>query len=171
MTIDRTNAELEQEIRETRGRRFLAAGARSGNGHGYLGAPQRELQPGDSPETVARIAAATSIFDEPESPGPAVIDAQADLAAHYNALRRAAEIEAARANRHGLSIEHRIADARRRAKAQHRNIRNDLFVVERMIERARRAQNTFVPAAAIARIEAVEARLDGPVEAADATCG
>lgn len=160
---DRTNAELEAQIREPRGRRFLAPGGRSGNGHGYLSTPQREPQPGESPETLARIAAATSILDEPESPGPAVIDAQADLAAHYNALRRAAEIEAAQANRQGVSIENRMADARRRAKMQHTNIAGELYVITKMIRRSQRAGHTSDPPAALRRLEALEARLDGPV--------
>lgn len=50
-------------------RRFLAPGARAGDGHGYLNKPQTRLdatQEADPPEVVALIASATRTQDEPE---------------------------------------------------------------------------------------------------------
>jgi hypothetical protein len=49
-------------------RRFLAPQARSGNGLGYLGQPDREypLAP-DPPDVVARIGEARAMCDEPEA--------------------------------------------------------------------------------------------------------
>lgn len=180
MIGDRTNAELEAELRRIdRGRRFLAPAARPGNGHGYLTEPTREAQPvADPPEVAARIGTATSIFDEPEAPSPAWVDAEADLAATRNALRHAALVEQLRAARQELSLRARIADARRRARAQHVDVSHQLHLVERDLQRAqsRRApvpetatelresrRDEAEPPAALRRMQAVEALLDGPV--------
>lgn len=149
--------------RRTPARRFLAAGARGGNGHGYLSQPQRQLgKTADPTEVVERIATATSLCDEPEAVGPAVIDAQADLARHYNQLRRAAEIQRARETRRDLTLQDRMADAQRRAKDQRIDVSRDLLTIRKML-----ARHTVIPAAALTRMEAVEARLDGPIELAD----
>lgn len=49
-------------------RRFLAAQARAGNGHGYLSQPEREYPlAADPPDVVERIASRTSMCDEPEA--------------------------------------------------------------------------------------------------------
>jgi hypothetical protein len=158
--IDRTNAELEGDLRRSlRGRRFLARG--SGNGHGYLTQPQRELPPvADESDVVERIASATALVDEPEAPSPAWVDAEAELAVERNRLRHLAVVAQRVEIRRELSVEDRIRDAQRRAKDQHRNIRNDVFVIERMLARAAKA-GTGVPAAALERLEALEATLDG----------
>lgn len=171
-----TNAELEAEVLQptpppVRGRRFLAPTGSGGNG-AYVTQPLRgvsEVQAGASEaaaravevprDVVERVAAATTLYDEPESIGDAVAS-YTEVAHRIDSLRRAAEIEDMRERRKALRLEHRLEDARQRAKRRHVNVRNDLFVISRMLERARRAGNGE-PAAAVKRMEAVEARLDG----------
>lgn len=119
--------------------RFLAPAARVGDGHGYV----------DRPEMAMR--------DEPECVGPAIVNAQTELAEKYNALRHAAWVAQAQEDRAKLSVPHRIADVRRRAKARHIDMAHELHVTLKMYERGNEA-------AARARVEGLEAQLDGPVE-------
>jgi hypothetical protein len=131
--------------------RFLMPGGGQGPERlGYSHEPLRRLQP-DTDETKDRIAAATDLRDEPEAPSSAWVEAQAELAAEHDRLRRLHQVELARVVRNNLSLEHRIADCQRRAKDQRVDISGDLYMVGRM--------NSEQSAAT--RLEALEARLDG----------
>jgi hypothetical protein len=137
-------------------RRFLAPQARSGNGHGYYDRPQRPISQAiaDDEATVERVASFTSLCDEPEAPSRDWVDAQAELAAEYNRQRLVAEHFAAREIRAGVSIENRIKDAQRRAKARRIQIYADLHAIRRQVVRGKIED-------AIRMLEGVEARLDG----------
>jgi hypothetical protein len=131
--------------------RFLMPGGGQGPERlGYSHEPLRRLQP-DTDETKDRIAAATDLRDEPEAPSQAWVDAQADLARRDQEQRRRHEIALAQVIRNNLSLENRIADCQRRAKDQRTDITGDLYMVGRMNSEAN----------AVARIEKLEARLDG----------
>lgn len=139
-------------------RRFLAHGA--GNGHGYRTQPQRDIpEVADDPETIARIREATSIGDEPEAPGPAIVDAYTDLARTYDRARHAAEVEARQQTRRLLDAEKRLAEAKRQAKLRHIDVSREVHVVKNMLDRARKGGRAE-PEAAIHRLERIEARLD-----------
>jgi hypothetical protein len=193
MLEDHTNAELEQAIREPRGRRFLAPTGSGGNG-AYVSQPLRgvpEVQSDASeaaaravevsPEVAERIRAAATLYDEPESIGAAVAS-YVEVAHKVDSLRRAREIEDMRERRRSLSLEQRMEDARQRAKRQHVDISHELHVIAKALERARRSQREgavpesrdelrearrrrgLEPPAAVRRMEAVEALLDRPPE-------
>jgi hypothetical protein len=138
------------------GRRFLAPQARSGNGHGYYDRPQRPISQAiaDDEATVERVASFTSLCDEPEAPSGDWVDAEAELAVERNRQRLLAQAGAAREARAGVSIENRIKDAERRAKARRVNITRPLFIVRRQLAKGKRAD-------AEVKLEAVEALLDG----------
>jgi hypothetical protein len=161
MTIDRTNAELEADLRRSlRGRRFLTKG--SGNGHGYVAQPKREYPAvADEPDVLERIASATALADEPEAPSSAWVDAEAELAAERNRLRHLAVVAQRIEIRRELTVEARIRDVQRRAKDQRVDISGELYVIRKMRSRSQRAGHTKEPPAAMRRLEAVEARLDG----------
>jgi hypothetical protein len=131
--------------------RFLMPGGGQGPERlGYSHEPLRRLQP-DTDETKDRIAAATDLRDEPEAPSQAWVDAEAELAAQRDLERRRHEVALAQVIRQNLSLEHRIADCQRRAKDQRTDISGDLYMVGRMNSEASQ----------IARIQKLEARLDG----------
>lgn len=136
-------------------RRFLAPGARVGQGLGYLSQPARPLpEVADEPEVIDRIRSATSTCDEPEAPSGAWVDAQSELAAERNRLRVLLRAQTARQDRQSITIENRMRDAHRRAKLQHIDMTGEFHVQRKMIERGNQA-------AALTRLERVEARLDG----------
>lgn len=136
-------------------RRFLAPQARAGNGLGYLSQPPRPFPiVADPPEVVERIKDATSTNDEPESPSRAWVDAESELAAERNRLRVLLRAQTARQDRQNITIENRMRDAHRRAKLQHIDMTGEFHVQRKMIERGNQA-------AALTRLERVEARLDG----------
>ncbi len=146
---------------------FLAPQARAGNGLGYLTQPTRPLPlVADPPDLTDKIRSATAMCDEPEAIGPAIINAQADLARTYDRLRHHATIQQAEQTRRLLKAEHRIADAQRRAKRQHIDVSHEIRIVQKMLDRARRSNRQQAPEdrqdppAAIARLERIEARLD-----------
>ena len=148
--------------------RFLAPQGRAGNGHGYLNQPIRPLpEVADHPDLVAKIANATHHCDEPEAPGPAIVDAITDLARTYDRIRYTAEIEAAQQSRRLLTIEQRMADAQRRAKRRHADISGEMHAIKAMLARARSGGRTDPPAAH-ERLERIEARLDYRHDLADA---
>jgi hypothetical protein len=134
--------------------RFLMPGGGQGPERlGYSHEPLRRLNP-DTPETKDRIAAATDLRDEPEAPSAAWVDAQAELAAEHDRLRRLHQVELARVVRQNLAFEHRLADVQRRAKDQHTNVSMELHLIEKMAGRGNEQ-------AATERISRLEARLDG----------
>lgn len=146
-----------------RARRFLAPRGRQGDGLGYLAVPDREC-PGPAGveqhlEVVDLVAARTSIFDEPEAVGPAIVDAYSELARTYDLARHRAEVGELREVRAGLSVGQRIADARHRAKVRHVDVRSELRAVEWLVDRAGRG-GRVVPQVALQRLVRVEELLD-----------
>lgn len=114
-----------------------------------------------------RVADRTRLCDEPEFPTGAWCDAQADLGRTYDRLRHAADVQAREQIREQLmhdlgpliALEHRMTEARRRAKQQHVNVSHELHVCRLMLERARTGNRTN-PTSLVSRVERLEARLD-----------
>lgn len=157
-------------------RKFIAPQARAGNGHGYLSQPPRPLpEVADQPDLIAKIATATHYCDEPEAISPDIVNAQADLGRTYDRLRHDADVEQREHNRKALveavgpliAAEHRMAEARRRAKLQHVDISHELHIMRRDLDRAR-AGGRDNPRQVIARLEKLEARLDHRPDLEDA---
>jgi hypothetical protein len=155
-------------------RKFIAPQAKAGDGHGYLNRPPRPIPEGIDPvhdyrdaETVARIAAATHYCDEPEAISDDIVDAFRDLGRTYDRLRHNAEVEQREHNRQALTqavgpliaAEHRMNEARRRAKLQHVDVSHELHIMRRDLDRARNGGRDN-PTNVIARLERLEARLD-----------
>jgi hypothetical protein len=144
--------------------RFLAAGGRGGNGHGYLTQPGRRItKTADPDDVIELVASRTALVDEPECVGPAILDAYGEDARHYQSLRRLAEIQVAREARTQLPVEARLADARRRAKAQHIDVSGKLRVIDGLLKRAA-AGGRREPPAELRMLAEVEAQLDGVTE-------
>jgi hypothetical protein len=141
------------------GRRFLAPQARAGNGHGYYDRPQRPISQAiaDDEATIERVASFTSLCDEPEAPSSDWLDAETEQAAERNRQRLLAQASAARAARAGVSIENRIKDAQRRAKARRMKIDRPLYVIRRELDRGKQDS-------ALTKLTAIEAALDGVSE-------
>lgn len=97
---------------------------------------------------------------EPECVGPAIVNGYAELADFQHTLRHQAAVEAAREARPLLKAEDRLKDAQRRAKQAHRNLSGEFHILERMLARAARGGRK-PPAAALRRLENIEADLDG----------
>jgi hypothetical protein len=124
------------------------------------GKPFRDIPTvADPPEVIERIASCTSIFDEPEYPGKAILDAHTELAQHYDRLRYQLELEQAQQDRKLLSMEARMAEVQRRAKMRHVNFSRELFTARKMLERAQ-AGGRKEPQAAVRLVETLEYRLD-----------
>lgn len=144
-------------------RRFLAPGARSGDGHGYLTKPLRPLTSTtipDEPHVVERIASATNLADEPEFVSDAICDGYAEVADFHRSQQHIKAVTAARVLRPLLDAEDRIRDAERRAKHAHRNLSSEFHVLRQMLGRAERGGRK-TPPAALTRLERIEASLDG----------
>ena len=163
----------------TPARKFLAPQARAGNGHGYYSQPQRPLteatghaDPHLLADEAERVREATRMCDEPESPSAAIVDAQADLARHYDKLRHAVDVQQREQIRQHLSMEHRMAEAQRRAKLQRIDVSREMRACQVMLERSRKGCQTRTdglntcacdrcnPPAAVRKLTFVEARLD-----------
>jgi len=102
---------------------------------------------------------------EGEVPSGAWLDASCDRAFMLNQQARLADIAQAMATRPQLTIEHRMADARRRARMQHIDLRSEFTALERMLDHAKTESETRrarTEAAAVRRLEGVELRLDQP---------
>jgi hypothetical protein len=160
-------------------RRFLAPNAKAGNGHGYYSQPQRPLADSDGitdadqlADEAARVSERSRLCDEPEAPGPAIVDAQADLARHYDYLRHLADVEQREMARRHLSMEARMAEANRRARLQRIDVSREMRACQVMLERSRKGCQTrndgldtcvcdrCNPPAAVRKLASVEARLD-----------
>jgi hypothetical protein len=138
------------------GRRFLAPQARAGNGHGYYDRPQRPISQAiaDDEATIDRVASFTALCDEPEAPSRDWVDAEAELAVERNRQRLLAQHVEAKAARSGVSIENRMRDVQRRAKVRRLRVSGDLYVIRQQVKRGKMES-------ALAKLEAVEALLDG----------
>lgn len=143
-------------------RRFLAAKARQGDGHGYLSRPQRMVPDGDPnnpqpvpPEEAARVGEARTMCDEPESPSAAWVDAESEMAAQRNTARLLRQAEEAQRARETVSMANRLRDAERRAKRNPAvDPEKELFLVRKMLARGK-------VEAALARLLVLEDKLDG----------
>lgn len=149
-------------------RKFLAPNGR------IVNKPLRDLPAGSgtlqpSPEQLEeaeRVADATSLCDEPEFPSGAIIDAYRDLGRTFDRLRHAADVEQREQNRAALmeavgpaiALEHRMVDARRRARMQGVDVSRELHVMRKDLERARNGGRE--PTAVARRMASLEARLD-----------
>lgn len=139
-------------------RRFLIPGAGQGAGRkGYTSKPLREVHD-DTPEMRERIAEACSLRDEPEAISGHWVDANSELAAKYDFLRRLKAHEEAKVDRAKLSIRNRLIDVERRAKLQRHNLDHELHLIVKMLNRGNQA--------GVRRLERLEALLDGVLEAA-----
>lgn len=132
------------------------------------------------PDAVALVSEAVALCDEPEFVSDAISSRYGEVAngngAHrgLHGLRHAAAVENLRDARHGLSVQHRLRDARGRAKHRHVNVSTDLHILGKALDKAARGRR-LDPAAVLAehlspgdqrRLLALEARLDGVAEAA-----
>lgn len=146
-------------------RKFIAPGARAGDGHGYMNRPLRSLdntlEP-DSPEVVDLIAGATRLTDEPEACSEDLAD-YARTAQFHQTLRHMQAVEQARELRPLLRAEDRIRDAQRRAKqSKRRDLSGEFLALRGMLDRYRRADQEPKPGSSLLnRLERVEAKLDG----------
>lgn len=148
--------------KRTHAPRFLAPGASAGDGKGYRHAPPRRLDkgaPADPPAVVERVRAAASLRDEPEAIGPAILDPQGDDAAYLDRLRRDAELQAAILARRALASEDRLREIMRRAKLKRVDVRKEVYVMEAMLERSRRA-GQGAPVKLVGHFERAEKRID-----------
>lgn len=139
-------------------RRFLIPGAGKGAGcKGYTSKPLREVHD-DTPEMRERIAEACSLRDEPEAISGHWVDAQSELAARYDLLRRMKAHEEAKVDRQKLSIANRILDVQRRSRLQRIDFGHELQIIYKMLNRGNPK--------GVERLERLEARLDGVLEEA-----
>jgi hypothetical protein len=97
--------------------------------------------------------------DEPECIGAAIVDAYADLHRTYDQLRHNLQVMEMREIRRALTAEQRMADLRRRAKAERLDMSSEFHVMRKMLARGNEK-------AALARLEAAELRLDRPTQQA-----
>lgn len=131
-------------------RRFLALSSDAL----YTSEPPRRLEATglhvDPPNVIELIASATSLRDEPEAIGGAILDAFGVDAVFFQSARHAATVSSQRGLRRAMHVEDRVADVKARARSQHRqDLRGDVRSLEDAVVRARRAQP--------ARLELVQA--------------
>lgn len=91
----------------------------------------------DEQDLVDRIKAATSIRDEPECIGPAILDSYAESNAFRHTQQHMADVLAAQRVRPTLAAEDRIKDIRRRAKYAHVDLSHEIGIMTRDLEKAR----------------------------------
>jgi hypothetical protein len=120
-----------------------------------------------TPREVSRIEAQgyttephKGLQGEPECVGPAIVDAYGELARSFDALRHAADVEAAQQSRRLLDAEQRVTAAQARAKQRHMDMSGEFHAIGQMLKRAKDGGRRE-PNAAIRRLERVEAKLDG----------
>jgi hypothetical protein len=113
----------------------------------------------DTEATRERIAAAVQLCDEPEKIGPAVLS-YAEMANKADSIRHRLEVETAQEIRKTLTIEQRLATVAERAKHQLVDVKQDVFLIGKALERSSKGGRKL-PMAALVRLEKVEARLDG----------
>jgi hypothetical protein len=139
--------------------RFLAFGIR------YAQSPLRELPIiADEPDVRDRIAGATSLRDEPECVGPAILDPYGEDARKHQQLRHLKAVQEAQARRPQLDPTIRVADIERRAKDRHADLTKDTRLIRMWLDTARNGGRK-PPQKALDRIVRLENQLDG-VEAA-----
>ena len=161
----------------TPARRFLAPSSDAI----YSSTPARRLEStslADPDVVVELVAAAVSLRDEPECVSDAILATYGKDALYFQSVRHARTVEAARETRQGAPHPLRVRDAGDRARRQHRtDLRGELLALGKALDRATRAHALRVvtdvdgftrsedrpvrlPAAALERLERVEALLD-----------
>jgi hypothetical protein len=145
--------------------RFLSPSA--SNPRAYRNRPLRELpilaDDEDRRREVERVRATTSIRDEPESVGPAILGDWEEVRQLHRSQQHAIEVAAMRQARPMLALEDRVRDIQRRARQSGYDLRRETALMRRDIERAK-AGNRHPPARVEKRCEGLEALLDGVVQ-------
>jgi hypothetical protein len=102
-----------------------------------------------------------SVRDEPECIGPAILNSYADVNRRIFTQQHVLDVAQAQERRPELTPQNRVDDLRRRAKdGRYQDLTRPLHVIQKELDKARfRGQ----PAGArtVAKIEAIEALLDG----------
>ena len=123
--------------------------------------PVRQVDVADDDRTLERIKTATKLCDEPEAISPAILNGYTESAHFHQTIRHQQSVAEARKIRPLLKAEDRLVDAMRRAKQAHRSdLSHEFHVLKLMLERAEKGGRK-PPAPALARLERVEASLDG----------
>ena len=128
---------------------------------GLRHSPMRQLPTvRDEQDLIDRIKAATSIRDEPECIGPAILDSYAESNAFRHTQQHMADVLAAQQLRPQLKAEDRLKDVHRRAKHAHVDLSHEIGIMERDLEKARR-QGQPPKVHTLHRLARVESLLDG----------
>jgi hypothetical protein len=114
----------------------------------------------DEQDLVDRIQAATSIRDEPECIGPAILKSYAEVNARICTQQHVLDVAAAQQTRPELKAEDRLRDIHRRAKYAHVDLSHEIGIMERDLEKARRRGADPKPHT-LTRLERLESTLDG----------
>jgi hypothetical protein len=135
-------------------RRFLSpTGVRS--------TPMRELPiAADEPEMIDRIKAATSIRDEPEVIGPAILNSYAESNAFKHTQQHMADVLAAQQIRPAIEAEDRLKDIHRRAKHARVDLSHEIGIMRRDLDKARQRGAQPKPHT-LHRLTNIEGLLDG----------
>jgi hypothetical protein len=108
-----------------------------------------------------------SVRDEPECIGPAILASYADVNRRIFTQQHVLDVAQAQERRPTLAPHHRLEDVRRRAKDAHVDLSHEIHLVQRAIDKARLRGQPVAPSA-LARLEGLEALLDGVSLLADA---
>lgn len=91
----------------------------------------------DEQDLIDRIKDATSIRDEPEMIGPAILNSYAESNAFKHSQQHQADVLNAQQIRPQLKAEDRIRDIQRRAKHAHIDLTHEISIMERDLRKAR----------------------------------
>ena len=128
---------------------------------GLRHSPMRQLPTvRDEQDLIDRIKAATSIRDEPECIGPAILDSYAESNAFRHSQQHMADVLAAQQLRPQLKAEDRLKDVHRRAKHAHVDLSHEIRIMERDLEKARK-KGEQPKVHTLQRLSRVESLLDG----------
>lgn len=114
----------------------------------------------DEQDLIDRIKDATSIRDEPECIGPAILGSYAEVNARIFTQQHVLDVAAAQQIRPELKAEDRIKDIHRRARYARVDLSHEIQIMERDLEKARRRGAEPKPHT-LQRLTAVEGLLDG----------
>jgi hypothetical protein len=114
----------------------------------------------DEQDTVERIRDATTLRDEPECIGPAILADYAQAALLHQSQQHALDVANMLEIRPTLEPEKRLEDIRRRARHSNVDLSRETMIMGAEITRARTG-NRHIPGRVLRRMENVEALLDG----------
>lgn len=114
----------------------------------------------DEKDLVDRIKAATTLRDEPECIGPAILGDWSEVKRLEQSQQHALDVANARQARPLLEVDDRIRDIERRAKYARVDMTNEVHLMRRDVDRAR-AGNRKPPKRVLDRCEGLEGLLDG----------